>query len=254
MAEGKAGRRVLILGGSAEAAELARLANAALSSRAEVISSLAGRLKPAQVLPGTMRIGGFGGASGLAEYLNKESIDLVIDATHPFAETISAHAHDACDRAGVPRLMLIRPPWRLPGGGKWIEVDDMAAAAQMLPRVGRRVFLTVGASGLEAFSHIEGVHFLVRLIEDPGTPLALADYELVTGRPPHSLESERALFEGHHIDTLVAKHSGGGATVGKIAAALEVEARIILIRRPLPEPGEVVETPAEALSWLEKRV
>lgn len=247
-------KKLLILGGTAEAAELARAAVPALEGRVEVITSIAGRLKPGQDIPGQMRVGGFGGVEGLTDYLKNETIDVVVDATHPFAEIISASAYAACLRAGAPRLLLLRPPWRTSPQTKWVEVDSLQAAAEDLPRMSRRAFLTVGAGGLEAFSKVEGVWFLVRLIKEPEEPLPLADYQLIVARPPHTLESERALIDHHRIDTLVTKQSGGTMGEAKIIAAHETGITTIAVMRPPPEPGPRVETVEEALAWVKELI
>ncbi len=244
-------KRLLILGGTAEAAELARLADAALTGRAEVVSSLAGRTEPPPELAGRVRVGPFGGVAGLVAYLEEAGIDWLIDASHPFADTISAHAHAAALAAGVPRLMLVRPPWRMPPGLRWVEVDDMATAAEVLPRFSRRALLSVGAGGVGAFSEVEGVWLLVRLLAPPEDSLALADYEVVVGRPPFAVEDERALFAEHRIDTIVSRHSGGASGEAKIIAAREAGVRVLLIARPPPEPGEAVATAEQALAWVE---
>lgn len=246
--------RLLILGGTAEAAELARLAADALAGRVEAITSLAGRTAPARRLPGLVRIGPFGGVSGLTAYLEEERIGCLIDATHPFAVDISAHAYAAALAAGVPRLSLVRAPWRMGPGLRWIEVDDLEAAAEVLPRFARRVLLTVGRGGLGAFSGVAGVWFLARLIAPPEGPLPLADYQTVCGRPPFAVEDERDLLAAHRIDTLVSRNSGGASGQAKIDAAREAGVRIVLIARPPPEPGPSVATPAEALAWVEGQV
>jgi len=251
-------KRLLILGGTAEAAELAARAVDAFAGRLDVVSSLAGRLGTTPELPGKVRVGGFdrgrGGGPGLADYLRGEGIDLLVDATHPFAETISMHAHDAALAAGIPRLQLVRPAWRMPPDAKWVEAADMAAAAEILRAFSRRAWLTIGQRGLEAFSHLPDIHFLVRLIEAPAAPLPLADYAVVTGRPPFAVADERALIEKHRIDALVSKQSGGDATVAKIAAAIEAGLRIVLVARPLPEPGDTAATVQDAIAWLAARV
>lgn len=247
-------KRLLILGGTTEARELAGLAVNALSDQVDVISSLAGRVTPVQPLPGTTRVGGFGGIPGLIDYLRRERIDWVIDATHPFAATMSAHAFAACQETQVPRLMLIRPPWTPPADTRCLEVENLAEAAQVLPRFARRAFLTIGASGLEAFADVTGVWFLVRLIELPEGALPLKNYAVVTGRPPYALDAERTLIQEHRIDTLVAKQSGGAATEAKLTAAREAGLFVVLIRRPPREPGEAVATAEEALAWLQGRL
>jgi precorrin-6A/cobalt-precorrin-6A reductase len=247
-------RRLLILGGTAEAAALARRAVDSFPGTLDVVTSLAGRLKQHGELPGTVRVGGFGGIDGLATYLRQAPVDWLIDATHPFAENISSNAYAACLRVEVPRLMLVRPPWPPPPGTKWLEMENMAAAAAIMPKVARRAFLTVGAGGLKAFHDVAGVWFLVRLVEPPEDPLPLAQHEVVVARPPFTLEGERALLEEHDIDTLVARQSGGAATVAKLTAARELGLKVVLIARPPPEPGQSVETVEEALGWLESQL
>ncbi len=247
-------KRLLILGGTAEAAELAHRAVDAFAGRVEVISSLAGRLGTRRPLPGTVRVGGFGGVDGLAAYLRENAVDWVVDATHPFAETISANAYAACLRCDVQRLLVVRPPWRLPPGTKWIEVENLARAAEILPRLARRAFLTVGAGGMTAFSGVTGVWFLVRLVEPPDDALPFDEYEVVVGRPPFTVDGERALLEEHRIDTLVARQSGGGATAAKLMAARETGVKVVLIARPPPEPGLAVDGVEEAMAWLNNQV
>ena len=245
---------LLILGGTAEAAELAGRVVRDLAQRVAVTTSLAGRLVPSRDIPGNVRTGGFGGTRGLAAFLREAAVDCVIDATHPFAETISAKAFAACLLAEVPRLMLVRPPWRPPPGTKWVDADDMAGAAEILPRLARRAFLTVGRGGVAAFSEVSDVWFLVRLIEEPAEPLPLPDHALVVARPPFTVEGERALLEEHRIDTLVTRQSGGAATAAKVVAAREADIKVVLVARPPLEPGPVVETVEEALAWLEAQV
>ncbi|MSO91968.1 MAG: cobalt-precorrin-6A reductase [Rhodospirillales bacterium] len=247
-------KRLLILGGTAEGAEIARKACARFAGRIHVISSLAGRRPSLPDLPGEVRVGGFGGAEGLEQYLRAESIDWVIDATHPFAETISDHAYDACLRADVPRIMLVRAPWRIPSDGAWVEVADSRRAAEILPTLAKRAFLTTGVGELDAFSRVTGVRFLVRLMDRPSAPLPLADCTLVVGRPPFTLENERALFREHRIDILVTKHSGGAGTEAKIKAAMELGVRILLIRRPPKPPGESAASADEVIAWLARRL
>ena len=247
-------KRLLILGGTAEARKLAGLVVDSFAGEVEAVTSLVERLEPMPEFPGRIRTGGLKDIQALVDYLRQEAVDMVIDATHPFAEVISANAYAACLRAEVPRLMLIRPPWRLPPASRWVEVDDLTGAAEVLPRLSRRAFLTIGREGIEAFSGVTGVWFLVRLARQPFSPLPLADYTLVTGRPPLTLADESQLLTEHRIDTLVCRQSGGKATEAKIIAASKEGVRIILIQRPTLEPGEIVETAEEALHWLRSKV
>lgn len=242
--------RLLILGGTGDARALAEVASARFGKGLEIVVSLAGRTREPALPRGQVRIGGFGGSAGLARYLTENDVRLVVDATHPFAATISANAVEACALAGVPRLVLLRPPWELPPGGRWEEVDDLAEAAAAVRRRSRRCFLTTGASGLDAFAGIDGVYFLVRLLEAPAAPLQLGDHEVVISRPPFSLGSEKALMVEKRIDTLVTKLAGGEATRAKIAAAIELDVPIVVVRRPPPPPGARVETVGAALDWI----
>lgn len=247
-------KHLLILGGTAEARELARRVAITIPKKVRVTTSLAGRRAKAPALPGDVRIGGFGGIDGLVDYINENAVDLVIDATHPFSAIISDHANAAAEATGVPRLQLLRPLWQLPPTAKWIEVDDLTDAARDLPRFAKRVFLTTGVRGLEAFSGLDDIWFLVRLMDPPAEPPPLAQLELITGKPPYSFEDERAILADHNIDTLVTKNSGGDGTEAKVFAAAEAGVKIILIRRPPPEPGPVVETVDDAFAWIESQV
>lgn len=247
-------KRLLILGGTAEGAAIARTAAKRFAGRLHVISSLAGRRAALPDLPGEVRVGGFGGADGLERYLREESIDSLVDATHPFAATISRNAYEACGRAGVLRIRFDRPLWTLPRDGRWIEAADAARAAEILPAVSERAFLTTGVGELDAFSTVAGVRFLVRLMDRPSAPPPLADCTLVIGKPPFTLASERALLAEHRIDTLVTKHSGGGGTEAKLTAAMDLGVRILLIRRPPMPPGESAATVDAVIAWIGQKL
>jgi precorrin-6A/cobalt-precorrin-6A reductase len=247
-------KRLLILGGTGEAAKLAELAVEQFAGRLDVLYSLAGRVKPVRDLKARVRVGGFGGGPGLADFIKNEAIDFLIDATHPFAATISASAYDACQATETPRLTLARPPWNLPPGAKLLEAENMADAANVLSGFAKRVLVTTGQSDLDVLADFPDIHFVVRVIEEPAGALASDNITLITGRPPYQLDDELALMEEHEIDALLAKQSGGEGTVAKITAAIRNRIPIVLLRRPLPEPGEAVDTESEALLWLESRV
>jgi precorrin-6A/cobalt-precorrin-6A reductase len=242
--------RLLVLGGTGEAAALARAALSRFGDAIAVTTALAGRTRHPGPIAGQVRIGGFGGAAGLAAYLVEHGVDRLIDATHPFAADISRAARVAAERSGVPRLMLLRPPWRRDPLDRWIEVDSIEAAARLVGRVGRRAWLTVGAGAVAAFARASGVHFVVRLIDPPRERLQLPAYEVVLGRGPFSLAEERHLLERHAIDVIVCKASGGAATEAKLIAARELGLPVIMVRRPPPEPGCAVDTVEAALDWL----
>ena len=239
--------RLLILGGTAEAVELAE---ACAGLPLQIITSLAGRTRQPKVPVGEVRIGGFGGPGGLAGYLRDQAIELVIDATHPFAAQISSHAEQACRAVGLPRLRLLRPAWAAQQGDRWREVESLADAATSLPEQSR-VFLSVGRTELAAFAACKN-WFLVRTIEPVESTFDRpANVRWLHARGPFRLEDELALLRDHAIDLLVTKASGGEATYAKIAAARELGLPVVMVRRPPPPPGPVVDTVAAARAWLD---
>ncbi|RMF41189.1 MAG: cobalt-precorrin-6A reductase [Alphaproteobacteria bacterium] len=233
--------RVLILAGSAEARELGQLID---PRRHEVTLSFAGLTEAPAPHAGRRRIGGFGGADGLARHLATEGIDALIDATHPFAAGISANAVAAARRAGVPLLRLSRAewPWR-PG---WERAASLAEAAAMIAPAAR-VFLTTGRRSFPAFAARQDVFFLARAAEAGANPFARG--EVVTGLPPFSEESERALIDRWRLDTLVTRNSGGPAA--KLDAAGALGLRVIVIARPELPAAREVHSVEEALGWLD---
>ena len=245
-------RRVLILGGTGEAADLARL----LVSRTEldVVTSLAGRTRRPAAVPGRVRTGGFGAVAGLSDYLRAERVEAVVDATHPYAAIISRHATQACRALGIPRAQLWRPGWSPVAGDRWSAAASPDAAAEAVAgtRIPERgcVFLSTGARDVRVFSRLRSVRFLVRLVDMPQTPLPLARYELIFGRGPFTVDDERTLLLDRGVELLVSRNSGGTATCAKLVAARELRIPVVMIERPLPEPGVRVETAEEALRWL----
>ncbi|MHC3467696.1 cobalt-precorrin-6A reductase [Streptomyces sp. 7R007] len=225
---------VLILGGTTEARELA----AALTARpgVRVTTSLAGRVSRPGALAGDVRVGGFGGAEGLAGWLRDERVDVLVDATHPFAETITANAARAAAAAGVPALVLRRPGWRPGPGDRWHPVGSLAEAAELLPRLGRRIFLTTGRLGLAAFAHLTELHFVVRSVEPPEPPMP-PHTEVLLARGPFTPADETELLRAYLVDVLVTKDSGGEATAAKLTAARELALPVVIVRRPPLPPG-----------------
>ena len=244
--------RVLLLGGTREAVELARAL--AGNPGVETTYSLAGRTRRPASVPVLVRTGGFGGPDGLAAYLRDEKIDLVVDATHPYAAAMSAHAALGCERASVPRLVLHRPPWTPELRDRWVEVADTESAARALAGLGQRALLTVGSRGLEPFSAVPGLSFIVRAVEPPAVVLDPARFEVVLARGPFDVESECRLLESRAIDVVVAKNSGGAAAWAKLEAARMLGLPVVMIERPPPPPGERVETVAAAAAWIEAHV
>lgn len=244
-------KRLLILGGTDEARRLAELAAARFGDRLAVTTSLAGRTQTAAPIAGAVRRGGFGGAAGLGDYLGAAKIDLVVDATHPFAARISAAASVACQARGLPLLALVRPRWERQPGDRWIEAESAAEAAALLPQHGKRVFLTIGRRDLDTFARVTDVHFLVRLVEPPPVPLPL-DCALIIERGPFTLEHERLIIARHAIDLLVTKASGGEATAAKLAAARAASIPVIMLRRPNPPQAASVAHIEDVVEWLEQ--
>jgi precorrin-6A/cobalt-precorrin-6A reductase len=248
-------RHVLILGGTAEAASLAAGLADRFGATLQVTSSLAGRTERPAPLPGAVRIGSFGGADGLADWLRARRVDLVVDATHPFAAAISANAVDACARLCIPRLRLQRPAWRPHPLDRWIEVETLDDAARALAHLGsKRAFLTVGVQELAPFAALDTIWFLIRLIDPPRTKLCFGPHEIVLGRGPFAPAEERLLLARHRIDALVTKASGGSATEAKLIAAREADLPVIMIRRPPPPDGPLVESAEATLDWVTARL
>ncbi|MFF3644497.1 cobalt-precorrin-6A reductase [Streptomyces sp. NPDC002564] len=243
---------VLILGGTTEARRLAELL--ARTPGPRVTSSLAGRVAAPRMPPGEVRVGGFGGAEGLAAWLRGHGVDALIDATHPFAGTISFNAATAAALAHVPLLALRRPGWVAGAGDDWHPVGSLAEAARALPALGERVFLTTGRMGLAAFAgeELAALWFLVRSVDAPEPPYP-ARTEVLLNRGPFTLDGERALLREHRIDVVVTKDSGGAATAPKLVAAREAGVPVVVVRRPaVPEAGTVVATPEEAADWVRR--
>jgi precorrin-6A/cobalt-precorrin-6A reductase len=241
--------RVLILGGTTEASALA----VALAQREgiEPVLSLAGRTERPVLPDVAYRIGGFGGADGLASHLRNEAIDAVVDATHPFAGRMCWNAAAACEHAGVPLLRLGRPAWVAGDGDLWVEVASIEDAVAALGEAPRRVFLTVGRLSLPAFGAAPQHHYLVRSIDAPDDLSMLPDRRLLLARGPFGVVAEETLMRDNRVEVVVTKNSGGTATAGKIEAARRLRLPVVMVARPprpaLPEAGSV----EDAVEWLQ---
>jgi precorrin-6A/cobalt-precorrin-6A reductase len=238
--------RILILGGTGEARELAA---ALVAAGADVISSLAGRVRRPRLPDGPVRIGGFGGADGLAAFLRDEGITHLVDATHPFAGTITANAARAAADAKVPCLVLRRPGWT--PDPSWQVVADIGAAAAAVERwPGEDVFLTTGRRDLDAFAADDRHQFLVRAVDPPDGPVP-PRMTLILDRGPYTVEGESALIWEHRIGLLVTKNSGGPMTAAKLTAAGNLGVQVVVVARPpLPPGSAAVAAVPEALRWL----
>ena len=236
--------RLLLLGGTGEARALA----AALHPGVDVVSSLAGRV-PDPVLPvGPVRTGGFGGVDGLRRWLHDEQITAVVDATHPFAARITAHAAQVCAELGIPHLVLARPPW--PPGDAILVGSDTEAAHTVARHRYSRVFLTTGRSGAAAFCDVDA-WFLIRAVTGPDPADLPARHRLLLSRGPYHYEGELALLREHRIDALVTKNSGGEMTRAKLRAAADTGVAVVMVERPpLPEGVAAVATVPEATAWV----
>lgn len=242
-------RSILILGGTAEARALAgKLAG---DPRFTVELSLAGRTRAPADQPVPVRVGGFGGAEGLAAYLRQKGVSILIDATHPYAAQISRNAAEAAEISGVPLVALRRPAWLWQPGDRWIEVDSVANAVNALGELPRKAFLTLGRQELLPFEAAPQHHYLVRSVDPVEPPLSVPSAVYLTARGPFGQADEARLLLDHGIEVIVAKNSGGPASYGKIAAARDLGIEVVLIRRPdLPEVPSV-ETVEEMLTWLD---
>jgi precorrin-6A/cobalt-precorrin-6A reductase len=237
--------QVLVLGGTGEGR---RLAAALVAEGVDVLSSLAGRVADPVLPAGDVRVGGFGGAEGLAAWLAGHRPRAVIDATHPFAAEITASAAAAAAEHGTPLLRLQRPGWTPQPGDDWRFVDSLAEAAAAVAGCSS-VFLTTGRQGVRAFADLPG-RVLVRAVDPPDEPLP-AGATLLLDRGPFSVADELALLRAHAVDVVVTKDSGGHMTEAKLTAARELGIPVVLVRRPpLPAGVETVTTVDEALEWL----
>jgi precorrin-6A/cobalt-precorrin-6A reductase len=241
--------RILILGGTTEARALGeRLAE---RGGLDVTLSLAGRTASPVPHAVPVRVGGFGGAVGLADYLVAERIGALIDATHPYADEISRNAAAAARRTGVPFMTLRRPPWTAVAGDRWTEVNDTGAAVSAIGKAPRGVFVALGRNALEPFAGAPQHRYLVRSVDPVDPPLAVPYATYVTARGPFSEADDRALMTAHAIDVVIAKNSGGSAAYGKIAAARALGIEVVLLRRPRAPDAPAVGTVDDAIAWLD---
>jgi precorrin-6A/cobalt-precorrin-6A reductase len=242
--------KVLILGGTAEAGELA--ARLAGDDRLDTVTSLAGLTRMPAAVAGQVRRGGFGGPDGLAATLTAEGYDALVDATHPFAEQIAANAAEAAARAAVPLIKLVRPPFERKPGDRFIDVPDMQAACDRLPE-GARVFLAAGRREIRVFAGRDDLWCLVRMIEPPVIGETMPRGEVVIGHPAKTAEEEITLLKEHDIGWIVSKDSGGKASA-KIEAARRLGLPVILVARPVLPCVRTVTSMEDVIGWLDEQL
>jgi len=225
-------QKILILGGTREAAELAEHL---VGEGHDVTTSLAGRTREPEPIAGLLRTGGFSsdttsGAEGMAQYLAENAFDRLIDATHPFATTISRNAAEAARQTGIEFEVRSRKPWQKLNGDHWIEVPDIEAAIDAVPD-GARVLLALGSQHIAPFARRKDVFFLVRMVDPPPTPLDLENCRLLIGKPSRDPDEEATTLQHHKISHIVCRNSGGEGAYAKIVAARDLGLTVIMINR-----------------------
>lgn len=239
-------KNVLLLGGTTEASAVANSLGAAGICG---VFSYAGRTTSPVPQPLPTRIGGFGGVTGLVEYIRGQKISHLIDATHPFAVQMSRHAAQACADTGIPLLALERSPWSPQKGDHWVNVKDEIAALAALPSAPARVFLALGQS-VAAFAARPEHFYLLRLIDPPAFPLCLPNLHIVLARGPFAFADDLALLLRHRIEIIIAKNSGGEGARAKLDAARALGLRVVMIERPTPPLRPVATSIQAVLAWL----
>lgn len=226
------------------------MARALAEAGIDTVYSYAGRTGAPVAQPVPVRVGGFGGAEGMAAWLRTEGISHVIDATHPFAAQISRNAALACAATQTPLCALERPAWTPGEGDRWTRVPDVMAAVAALPEAPSRVFLAIGKQTLGPFAAKPRHHYLLRLVDPPEGPLPLPRAEAVIARGPFDEAGDTALLRDHAITHIVAKNAGGAGAEAKLHAARALGLPVILIDRPVPPPRPCASTVHQVLDWL----
>ncbi|WP_252109383.1 MULTISPECIES: cobalt-precorrin-6A reductase [unclassified Halomonas] len=241
-------KNVLILGGTTEASALAQ----AVAARGlSATFSYAGRVSRPKPQPLPTRVGGFGGVAGLVDFIARERITHIVDATHPFAAQMSRHALAAAAHTGARALALTRPPWREMEADRWQRVASIEAAVEALDGPAERILLAIGRLHLDAFSARPQHHYLLRLVEEPAVPPPLARYKAVIDRGPFTLENDLELLKTERITRIVCKNAGGSGAASKILAARALSLPVTMIDRPRLPPHQEAHSVDEVLAWLE---
>lgn len=214
------------------------------------VLSYAGRVEKPKPQPVAVRVGGFGGAEGLAHWMRDNDVTHLVDATHPFAATISVNALAAAALAGVPHIALTRPAWTPVAGDRWRHVADVAGAVAALEGPARRVMLATGRTDVEAFAAQPQHHFLLRFVDAADVPPPLPNHHIIVDRGPFTADADRHLMQAHRIDVVVSKNAGGRGAEAKLTAARALGLPVIMINRPRPLDRIEVFRPEEVLRWL----
>lgn len=226
------------------------MARALAERGANAVLSYAGRTENPRAQPVPVRVGGFGGVAGLVDYLVREKVTHLVDATHPFAAVMSGHAAEAARLARVAHGMLTRPAWDAGEDDDWLRVTDIAGAVKALPAAGRRVFLALGRMHVSAFAAQPQHHYVLRFVDAPDVPPPLPRHHLVVDRGPFTVEGDVALMRTHGVDLVVAKNAGGSGARAKIDAARALRLPVIMIDRPGLPDCLVMQGVGEVLEWL----
>lgn len=238
---------VLLLGGTTEASALARL----LGARGIATTlSYAGRTENPRAQPVPVRVGGFGGVAGLADYLRHHRVTHLVDATHPFAATMSSHAVEAARLAGVPHVALTRRAWQPVAGDRWTRVASIDGAVAALAGPTRRIMLALGRMHVAAFAAQPQHHYLLRFVDAPDQPPGLPHHTLIVDRGPFTATGDSALMEAHAIDLVVCKNAGGQGAEAKLIAARDLGLPVLMIDRPAVPGRAECYRPEDVLVWL----
>ncbi|MGR3713695.1 MAG: cobalt-precorrin-6A reductase [Shimia sp.] len=239
--------KLLILGGTTEASALAGLVAAA---GVDAVFSYAGRVAAPKSQPLPTRVGGFGGADGLAQYIGESNISHVVDATHPFAAQMSWNAYHACKAEDVPMIALTRPAWCAQAGDRWRHVSDVDGAVAALAGRAKRVLLALGKQNVPAFVGASQHHYVLRLVDQPEVAPDLPHHTVVLARGPFDVAGDLALMRDHAIDVVVCKNSGGSGAEAKLAAARALDLPVILIDRPDLPQCDTCATAEAVVEWV----
>ena len=250
------GRNILILGGTGDAIFIAEQLSEA--PNLNIITSLAGATRNPRLPIGQARVGGFGGKEGLVDFLIKQEISLIIDATHPFSSQIKDNAIFAAKKLCLPLLHLIRDEWQVELGDQWYVVDNLQDASEKLQKLSKtrkkNAFLTIGRKDLAYFSNIKNCNFLIRSIEKPNILQSFCSVKWIKGRGPFSSANELKLLTQEQVDIIVTKNSGGPSGISKLLAARTLGLPAIVVKQPPRPPGEQYNTVKDIVEGALKRV